>query len=259
MAKELPYFRFTPQEWQNGDISLESYELQGFFISLCSYYWVQNCSITKAMLEKKFKHDKTLIDSLISLEIISHNTKTDFIEIAFLNEQFDMLSTKRKARQVAGSKGGKQKASNATNLLKQKPSYKDKDKEKDNDNSKTPTDKEATLKFLTFFNAQILKHKGKEGKFSVLSKTDLNNLKKLKESFPDHNDWLNAFSAMYESPWVQENNMLTPTHFLVNANFQKYLNTEIKKPKREPNEISPIGETPEEITERVRRERGWIV
>jgi hypothetical protein len=136
---------------------------------------------------------------------------------------------------------------------------KEKVQEKEKEQSiKPPTDKEAALKFLTFFNAQILKHKGKEGKFSVLSKTDLNNLKKLKESFPDHNDWLSAFSSMYESPWVQENNMLTPTHFLVNANFQKYLNTEIKKPKREPNEISPIGETPEEITERVRKERGWV-
>ena len=154
-------------------------------------------------------------------------------------------------------KGGSKGGSKGGNTL-----YKQLNKEtnkQDADASKPPTDKESTLKFLTFFNAQILKHKGKEGKFSVLSKTDLNNLKKLKESFPDHNDWLNAFSAMYESPWVQENNMLTPTHFLVNANFQKYLNTEVKSKNREPNEISPTGETPEEITERVRRERGWIV
>ena len=37
MAKELPYFRFTVQEWQNGKISLESYELQGLFMSRCGY------------------------------------------------------------------------------------------------------------------------------------------------------------------------------------------------------------------------------
>ena len=34
MAKELPYFRFTVQEWQNGDIGIESYELKGLFIDI---------------------------------------------------------------------------------------------------------------------------------------------------------------------------------------------------------------------------------
>jgi hypothetical protein len=53
MAKELPYFRFTATEWLNGDISLESFELKGLFIDLCSYYWFKDCSVTVAMLEKK--------------------------------------------------------------------------------------------------------------------------------------------------------------------------------------------------------------
>ena len=133
MAKELPYFRFTPQEWQNGDISLERYELRGIFIEICSYYWVKDCSITKAMLEKRYSNEKALIDELVNLGILSFQESGDFIKISFLDDQFDTLSESRKRRQEAGSKGGKAKSSKAKAKLKQSSSYKDKDKDKDKD------------------------------------------------------------------------------------------------------------------------------
>ena len=133
MAKELPYFRFTSQEWQNGLISLESYHLKGLFIDVCAYYWVQNCSITKAMLGKKFSNDKTELNELVKLGILKVD-KNDNVSIDFLDDQFDALSNLRKKRQLAGRKGGKQKSSNAKAKLKQNSSYKDKDKDKDKDN-----------------------------------------------------------------------------------------------------------------------------
>lgn len=131
MAQELPYFRFTVQEWQNGNISLERFELQGLFISICGFYWLQDCSVTLALLQKKFSNAK-LINELIELGILKHEKKYDKINIDFLMTQFDLLSEKRKLRQSAGSKGGNAKA-----MLKQKHSYKDKDKDnnKDKDNS----------------------------------------------------------------------------------------------------------------------------
>jgi len=131
MAKELPYFRFTVQDWQNGKISLESYELQGLFISVCGYYWINDCSITMAMLKKRFRDATSLLDELVKLGIIKHENKHDKVEIDFLNFQYDLLSEKRKLRQVAGSKGGNAKA-----MLKQKGSYKDKDNNKDNNKDK---------------------------------------------------------------------------------------------------------------------------
>lgn len=138
MAKELPYFRFTPQEWQNGDISLERFELRGLFIDICCYYWINNCSIAREKLEKRYINDLGLLNELICLDILQWDEKSDFIQINFLNEQFDVLSEQRKRRQKAGSKGGKQKSSNAKAELKQNSSYKDKDKdnykEKDNIN-----------------------------------------------------------------------------------------------------------------------------
>ena len=130
MAKEFPYFRFTPQEWQNGDISLESYEMRGFFIEVCCYYWINNCSTTKAKLAKKFSNDIALLEELFSLEIIKENDE-NLLEIFFLDEQYNLLSEKNKKRSEAGRKGGLKRASNAKAMLKQNPSYKDKDKYKD--------------------------------------------------------------------------------------------------------------------------------
>lgn len=149
MASELPYFRFTVQEWQNGDISLERFELQGLFISVCGFYWLQDCNCTLALMQKKFNSAKPELMELIELGIIKLDKKTDLLQISFLNKQFDLLSEKRKIRQAAGSKGGnakamlKQKPSNATSLPEQNPSYKDKDNNKDNnkdnDNSGAPS------------------------------------------------------------------------------------------------------------------------
>lgn len=129
MAKELPYFRFTSQEWQNGKISLESYSLKGLFIDICAYYWVQDCKVKETDLNKKF-NSKIEIKKLRELEIIKL-TKNGLIKIPFLDEQLKMLSNTRKNRQLAGSKGGKQRSSNAKAKLKQSSSYKDKDKDKE--------------------------------------------------------------------------------------------------------------------------------
>ena len=126
MSKELPYFRFTVQDWQNGKISLESYKLKGLFIEICGYYWINDCSITLTMLQKKFRDATELLKELIELGIIKHENRHDKVEIEFLNIQYDLLSENRKLRQIAGSKGGKAKA-----MLKQKDAYKDKDKDKD--------------------------------------------------------------------------------------------------------------------------------
>ena len=144
MATELPYFRFTVQEWQNGNISMERFELQGLFISICGFYWLQDCSLTKNLLQKKYKNNENDINELIDLGILKHEKRHDKIEIVFLNRQYDLLSEKRKHRQIAGSIGG-----NATAKAKQKDSYKDKDKDKDKDNNKDKDNSFVEKKFST--------------------------------------------------------------------------------------------------------------
>lgn len=136
MSKELPYFRFTASEWLSDDISLESYETKGIFADVCAYYWFKDCSITKALLEKRFNNCQGTLKHLFELGIIKSNNGSEYIEILFLNKQFDLLSESRKRRQDAGSKGGKKKRSNAKAMLKQCGSYKDKDKENNKDKEK---------------------------------------------------------------------------------------------------------------------------
>ena len=46
MAKDLPYFKFFCSEWNDGDITLESYKIQGLFINVCSYYWSNECDLS---------------------------------------------------------------------------------------------------------------------------------------------------------------------------------------------------------------------
>jgi len=141
MSKELPFFRFTVSEWLNDDISLESYLLKGLFIDVCSFYWFKDCSITKAMLEKRFSDANIQLNELIELKIIKINKK-GIVSILFLDDQYDMLSEKRKNRQLAGKKGGLMKSRNAKAMLKQNPSYKDKYNNKDNNkdkDNKTPS------------------------------------------------------------------------------------------------------------------------
>jgi len=149
MANSLPYFRFTVQAWQNGDISLESYELKGLFIDICGYYWIKDCTITLTILIKKF-NEPVLVNQLLELGVIKHEKRRDKIEIVFLNKQYDLLSVKRKSHQAAGSRGGK-----ATASLQRRYSYKDKDKEKDKDKD---NDKENDNKRKFDFKESLLKY-----------------------------------------------------------------------------------------------------
>lgn len=134
MAKDLPYFRFTVSEWLNDDISLEDYHLQGVFICVCSFYWFQDCSIAKAKLKKRFSDAEEEIEQLLELGILKEGDD-GFIQIKFLDDQYDMLSEKRKKRVEAGRKGGlassKLRSSNAKVTLNQSSSYKDNDKDKE--------------------------------------------------------------------------------------------------------------------------------
>jgi hypothetical protein len=85
--------------------------------------------------------------------------------------------------------------------------------------------------FVEWFNNMKHKHKGVEGKFKKLDKTDLNNLTQLKESNYTSAEFEHAFKAMCNSQWVNENNMITPQHFLRYDNFVKYVNTDLPNDK----------------------------
>lgn len=104
MAKDLPYFKFFCSEWNDGDITLESYQTQGLFINICSYYWSNNCEITFSKLKKKFKGFESNFKELIDAEIIKLND--DLVIINFLNEQL----AEREESSIVKSRAGKASA-----------------------------------------------------------------------------------------------------------------------------------------------------
>jgi len=86
MAKELPYFKFFCSEWTDGDITLEDFEVQGLFISICSYYWSSACEVSLQKLKKRFRNQDKNINYLLKTGIIKKKSKD--ISINFLDEQW---------------------------------------------------------------------------------------------------------------------------------------------------------------------------
>lgn len=86
MAKELPYFKFEPNQWENGNIQLCSHESQGVFINVCSMYWQRLGDLPyKLAVQKLCGGNATAIDSLCDEGIIK--VIDGMICIDFLNEQ----------------------------------------------------------------------------------------------------------------------------------------------------------------------------
>lgn len=76
--------------------------------------------------------------------------------------------------------------------------------------------------FLNWFNAEKTKATGKESRFKTLTDTDKRNYYKLAKSC-NKRDFEIAISNLFKSNWANENNMVTPSHFLRIENFGKYL------------------------------------
>lgn len=116
MAKELPYFKFIPQDWTNGDITLCSFEAQGLFINLICLYWAKDCTISLAKAKQRFNNSQ-LFDELLENEIFY--VEDGNIVIDFLDEQMEKFVSVSETRSKAGRKGGKAKAKQK--LTKKKP------------------------------------------------------------------------------------------------------------------------------------------
>lgn len=139
MSIKLPYFKFFSGEWLNGDITLEDYELQGLFISVCAYYWHRDCEVTYEQLAKKFRTNQ--LADLVP-EFIQVDDNEEFVSIEFLDEQFSEFSTRKKKLSEAGRKGAKRKAEKKNEAMNKPPlshplaTREDKDKDKDKEEKK---------------------------------------------------------------------------------------------------------------------------
>jgi len=105
-----------------------------------------------------------------------------------------------------------------------------KDKEVNNPPNPPKGGTDEIEKFCSWFNNQLFIHTGNVGKFKTMTKTDISNLKRLKQGY-SIDEWEHAFKMMIQSEWVQESKMATVAHFLRNDNFTKYVNQKTEQPK----------------------------
>lgn len=125
MSKELPFFKFNATEWITGNISYESFELQGAFISVCAEYWNRNNNLTIDEAKLRLRN-ASIVDLLIEKEYLK--TKKNKIVISFLDKERQEIEAKRLKLSESGRKGG---LSRAKASLKQGSSIKEVDKDKE--------------------------------------------------------------------------------------------------------------------------------
>lgn len=112
MAKELPYFKFEPNAWENGNIQMLSRGDKGLFIDLCSMYWSRLGDLPKKLaIQKLCSGNATALNSLCEeniIEVIDGNIYIKFLTIQ-LNEFENTSIIKSKNAKDGWEKRRKQK------------------------------------------------------------------------------------------------------------------------------------------------------
>ena len=109
MDKELPWYKFSPNEWLSGIISLQTFEVQGFFVSLCAIYWKNNCKLTLKELQKRLRLNDSSVQKYAK-ELKSEGLITlrrNRVTVKFLDEQYQEFMSKKQRLSEAGRRGGK--------------------------------------------------------------------------------------------------------------------------------------------------------
>jgi hypothetical protein len=103
MAKELPFFKFEPSEWLEGEIQVCSDIAVVCFINLCSGYWLKLGCISYAFaLQKYCNRNKDALQELINNKIIT--IIDDKICINFLDKQLNEFKNVSEKRTEAANK-----------------------------------------------------------------------------------------------------------------------------------------------------------
>ena len=199
MAKELPYFKFEPNQWENGNIQMCSKESKGLFVDLCSSYWSRLGELPYALaLQKHCNGSKDALQELIDCTVLVVNEGQIIIE--FLDEQLSEFQNTSEKRRSAANK----RWSNASALQMQSKSNAIRGEE-------IREDKKKEQWFIDWFNTSMKKLKKKEGKFKLPNKVKAQLHARIKEGYTSAN-FISAFEAISNDSFHQANNYkhLTP-------------------------------------------------
>lgn len=197
MAKELPYFKFEPSEWDNGNIQMCSRESKGMFIDMCSIYWSRVGELPYALaLQKLCNGNKDALKELVEHEIIG--VVDGQIVIDFLDEQLSergQISNKRR-------ESAKKRWSDASALQMESKSNANRKEEKKVEDKR----KEELPDFVEFKSWSDSIIDGNDFVFAQKFKNEFPNwgggAEKFVEVVNDHFDMLNRYPKM--NPNTQE-------------------------------------------------------
>ena len=113
MAKELPFFKFTPTEWLVGKISFQPLEVQGAFMQCCCMFW-KNSGVIKVD-DMDYRIGKNNLSQLIEFDFIK--VEDGFLRIEFLEEQLVSFEGVRRSRSLSGIKSAEKKAEAKSTLV----------------------------------------------------------------------------------------------------------------------------------------------
>lgn len=187
MAKELPYFKFEPSEWLEGEIQVCSNESIVCFINLCSGYWLKLGNINYAFaLHKYCKKDASVLQELIDNKIITLNN--DEISISFLDKQLNEFKEISEKRTSAANKRWENKEENANALqleYKSNAIREDKIREKEIKEDKKELSLSLESDFISFWDKYNKKQDLKKckDKFFKLKQTEIDIILKVVDQY----------------------------------------------------------------------------
>jgi len=117
MAREIPWFKFSPEAWISGDIKHCSNDTRVFFLDLCCYLW-KNKAIIKndKKLVTRLTGDLELfnkcLEELVEWEIIDYDTVDMSITVKFITKLYNEATVKSKKASAAGKASAKSKKMN---------------------------------------------------------------------------------------------------------------------------------------------------
>jgi hypothetical protein len=230
MAKELPYFKFEPNQWENGNIQMLSREDKGLFIDLCSMYWSRLGDLPKKLaIQKLCGGNAVALNSLCEekiIEVLDGN-----IYILFLSEQlneFDDISKQNSKNAKDGwEKRRKSKENkdlcdgNAVALNSQCESDAIREEKIREDKKDICVDKSTPIdfdKFITFFNSIA----NRSFKVNDKIKRTLNSRLKSYSKEQIHQAIVNAHKEQYHIN--SKFKYLTPEFILREDKLEMYIN-----------------------------------
>lgn len=117
MASELPFFKFEPNQWDNGNIQICSREDKGLFMDLCSMYWSRLGDLPiKLAVQKLCAGNASAFDSLIEENIFA--VIDGYVCIGFLNEQLDGFKNTSRQNSQNAKDGWEKRRKNKTSIEK---------------------------------------------------------------------------------------------------------------------------------------------